>query len=152
MRFRVQWLGVLALVALGSGLLWQVTSTAEVSAQGRVVTIHDNDAPSPAPPLNLFDPRQAQWRFNPDHVQVRQGESIVFRSQNGNDHPHTVTDLLRTSSPQVIPVSFTAGTRFDSGLIQPGGSWPLPTGLAAGHYPYVCRLHPWMTGVITVTQ
>jgi plastocyanin len=35
----------------------------------------------------------------------------------------------------------------------PGNSWSLDTsGLAAGHYGYYCRLHPWMVGSLTVVE
>lgn len=38
---------------------------------------------------------------------------------------------------------------FDSGSVAPGGSYTLP-GLPPGRYPYQCRLHPIMRGVVTV--
>jgi plastocyanin len=150
-----RWLGGAVLLALCSGLVWQGT-TEGVSAQGRVVTIHDNDAPSPQVG---FDPRQAQWRYNPDHVEVRRGESVTFRSQPNNAHDHTVTQYVRTSPPFPDPVQLQAGlpVGFDSSptretLIPPGGSWTLQTaGLNPGLYAYLCKLHPWMQGVITVT-
>jgi plastocyanin len=148
--WRMRWLGLVplvALVALVAVLLSQATG-GEVAAQGRRVTIQDNKAPSPA---QGFDPAQGRWQFNPTNVEVTRGERIEFQSPPGNDHPHTVTNLARTSSPTALPVSFVAGNLFDSGLIQPGGSWTLDTSaLAVGHYPYVCRLHPWMTGEVTV--
>jgi hypothetical protein len=40
---------------------------------------------------------------------------------------------------------------FDSGLMLPNGTFALP-GLAPGRYPYLCRIHPIMRGVITVTD
>jgi plastocyanin len=40
---------------------------------------------------------------------------------------------------------------FDSGLMLPTGTFALP-GLAPGQYPYICRIHPIMRGVITVTE
>jgi plastocyanin len=38
---------------------------------------------------------------------------------------------------------------FDSGAVAPGANYTLP-GLPPGQYPYQCRLHPIMRGVITV--
>ena len=40
---------------------------------------------------------------------------------------------------------------FDSGLMLSNGTFALP-GLAPGRYPYLCRIHPIMRGVITVTD
>lgn len=37
---------------------------------------------------------------------------------------------------------------FDSGAVPPDGSYELP-GLPPGDYPYFCRLHPIMRGVLT---
>ena len=147
MRVHFRWLGLVPVLVLAAAALWQATSGG-VSAQGRHVTIQDNNAPSPQ---QGFDPAQGRWQFNPTNILVTRGEPVVFNSPPSNIHPHTVTDLLRTSPPTTLPVSFTAGTRFDSGLIQPGNPFSLDTGpLPAGNYPYVCRLHPWMTGEITV--
>jgi len=144
-RMRLLWLG--PLVALTAVVLMQATG-GQAAADGRQVIIKDNDAPSPQ---QGFDPEQGDWRFIQTNVEVARGERVVFRSLPGNDHPHTATNLARTSPPTTLPVSFVAGTIFDSGLIQPGASWTLDTsGLAPGHYPYVCRLHPWMTGEVTV--
>jgi plastocyanin len=40
---------------------------------------------------------------------------------------------------------------FDSGMLAPDGSYELP-GLPPGTYPYVCRLHPIMRGILIVQE
>jgi plastocyanin len=40
---------------------------------------------------------------------------------------------------------------FDSGTVAPDGSYELP-GLPPGTYPYVCRLHPIMRGLLVVQE
>jgi plastocyanin len=51
----------------------------------------------------------------------------------------------------VVPVSFLAGNLFDLGLLQPGQSFTLDAStLAPGNYAYLCRLHPWMNGELTI--
>jgi len=147
MRFRMHWLGLVVVVGVAAVLLSLATS-GEVAADGRHVVIKDNDAPSP---LQGFDPRQGRWQFNPTNIEVARGEPVVFQSPPSNDHPHTVTNLARTSAPTTVPVSFLAGNLFDSGLLQPGDIYTLNTGtLAPGNYAFLCRLHPWMNGEITV--
>jgi plastocyanin len=153
MRFRARWLGVVPLVVLGAVLVGGQATSAGVSAQGRrTVTIHDNNAPSPAPPQNLFAPAQGRWQFNPTNLEVRRGEPIVFQSPPGNTHEHTVTSLVRVGSPFAVPVQLQGGTLFDSPLIQPGESFTLSTApLAPGNYAYICKLHIWMNGEFTVS-
>ena len=147
MHSRICRLALVSLLAFAVTALWQVNG-GEVSAQGRHVTIQDNNAPAPR---DAFDPDQGRWRFNPANVEVERGEQVVFKSPPGNDHPHTVTNLRRIGGPDPVPVTFRAGEIFDSGRIEPGESWTLETGgLAPGHYPYLCRLHPWMSGEVTV--
>ena len=147
MRYRMRWPGLVALAGAAAVLLSLATS-GEVAAAGGHVVIKDNDAPTPQ--LG-FEPRQGRWQFNPTNIEVTRGEPVVFNSPSSNDHPHTVTNLARTGAPTVVPVSFVAGNIFDSGLIQPGGSFTLDTStLAPGNYAYLCRLHPWMNGEITV--
>jgi len=40
---------------------------------------------------------------------------------------------------------------FDTGIVLPNNAFTLP-GLTPGRYPYVCRIHPIMHGVIIVTD
>jgi plastocyanin len=168
MRSRWRWAGLVPLVALAAGVGWQVTTTnASVNAQSHHVTIKDNNAITPQ---QGFDPAQARWEYNPDRLIVRQGEQVVFQSPPGNVHPHTVTSYVRVGPP-FPPPPFTPpnngeptirlGTVFDSSppvlppaepdLIEPGEVWTLNTaGIPQGNYGYLCKLHPWMNGEITI--
>jgi len=40
---------------------------------------------------------------------------------------------------------------FDSGAVDPDGSYTIPS-LPPGRYPYQCRIHPIMRGLIIVTE
>src|SRR5262249_14603280 len=129
MRLNARWLAVVPLVVLVAVLVGQVTSS-RVSAQGRVVTMHDNNAPSPAPPQNLFDPAQGRWRFDGGNVGVGGGEQMVFQSRRGTHHGHTVTSLVGVGGPFPAPVQLRGGTLFASSptntaVIQPGQSFTL---------------------------
>jgi plastocyanin len=114
-----------------------------------VVTIFDNAASGMG-----FNRDQAFWGFGPYHVEARQGATVAFYNPDTNAHPHTVTSLVREGSPFANRVA--VGSLFDSSpnqadLIAPGGAFRLDTSrLAPGQYPYFCKLHPWMTGFVTV--
>lgn len=40
---------------------------------------------------------------------------------------------------------------FDSGAVEPGGTYTIPS-LPPGRYPYQCRIHPIMRGMIIVAD
>ncbi len=44
-----------------------------------------------------------------------------------------------------------ASCLFDSGTVPPGSQFTIP-GLPAGRYPYYCRIHPIMRGMLVVTD
>jgi plastocyanin len=158
MRYRMRWPGLVTLVGAAAVLL-SLSTGGEAAAADRHVTIEDNKAPSPK---DAFDPQQGRWQFNPNNVEVKRGERIVFNNPPGRNHPHTVTSLQRQGGPNPPPPkvpgdpptqTFAIGTAFESGLIEPGNSFAVETGsLAQGHYLYFCRLHPWMSGELTVVE
>lgn len=75
--------------------------------------------------------------YNPDVVTVSKADVIEWT--NNDNVIHTVTS------------SVDFGDTFDSDLISAGAKWSLNTeNLAAGEYEYLCTVHPFMTGKITV--
>jgi plastocyanin len=79
---------------------------------------------------------------NPD-VTIDQGEHVTFF--NGDlidEHSVTATGTGRDGRPL-----------FDSGVIRPGAEAPVVgvESLSSGSYPFVCTVHPFMHGTITVT-
>lgn len=74
------------------------------------------------------------FAFSPKSLTVKKGAKIVFT--NSDSPPHTVT---------------ADGGAFDSGTIQPGGTYALDTStLAAGTYAFHCAIHPMMHGTLIV--
>jgi plastocyanin len=71
-------------------------------------------------------------RFDPQHLTVRVGDTIVWI--NHDPFPHTVTAV---------------GKLFDSHEIAAGGSWKY-TARKAGVFAYACTLHPTMLGTLRV--
>lgn len=73
--------------------------------------------------------------FRPDLTRIEPGDTVTWTMLDGS--PHTVT--AQPSSP--VP--------FDSGELLPGQRYSF-TFAAAGRYPYLCDLHPFMKGVVQV--
>ena len=73
--------------------------------------------------------------FDPAEVTVKAGTTITWT--NSDDLPHTVT---KEDGP---------GGEFDSGNIEPGGTFEL-TADVPGTTDYVCTIHPGQAGSFTV--
>lgn len=76
--------------------------------------------------------------YYPASAKVPAGAPIRWGNPTGS--PHTITH------DGCVEGGLCA---FDSGLVPPNGSYTTP-GLAPGRYPYQCRLHPIMRGVLIV--
>lgn len=95
----------------------------------------------------------------PKVIYVNEGDTVNF-TNGAKITPHTVTFL--TGSPPLSPqdpksliptnpsgVQWDGKTLLNSGLFEPGQSYGI-TFTASGAYPYVCILHPLMTGTVVV--
>jgi len=81
---------------------------------------------------------QGNPSFMPGAVSVAKGDIIEWK--NNDKVPHTVT-----SAPD-------GGAIWDSGIISAGKTFRLDTSkLNATEYDYLCTVHPFMTGKITIT-
>ena len=72
-------------------------------------------------------------RFIPQRLELRPGDTVVWR--NKDPFPHTATAA--------------GGGGPASPAIAPGGSWTF-TATRRGQYPYLCTLHRTMTGTLVV--
>ena len=79
--------------------------------------------------------------FVPKSATVSSGASIRWDNPTATEHTITHLDCLKDST----------ACAFDSGLVLPNGTFTVP-GLAPGRYPYLCRIHPIMHGIIIVTD
>ena len=80
---------------------------------------------------------EGQIFYDPQNVSVMKETTVLWT--NNDEVTHTVTSSL------------DFGETFDSGLMDAGGVFQLDTtNLALGAYEYLCIVHPWMTGSITV--
>ena len=79
--------------------------------------------------------------YRPGNVIVVQGTKVTWH--NDDVMAHTVTSGK--------PSDDLTGTVFDSNLIPSGQSFEFVF-RDIGSYHYYCQLHPWMTGIVTVTS
>ncbi|MBI5317295.1 MAG: hypothetical protein HZB34_15145 [Nitrospirae bacterium] len=79
--------------------------------------------------------------FVPKSATVASGAPIRWDNPTATEHTITHVDCLKEPT----------ACAFDSGLVLPNGSFTVP-GLAPGRYPYLCRIHPIMHGIIIVTD
>lgn len=113
-----------------------------------------------------IDPRTGEWGYAPYHLTVTRGDQVSFTNPAGNFRPHDVVSFSRGGTSD--EPTWEVGAKFSSGtastqLLRPEGAtlpqssepapstWVLDTStLNPDHYTYICTLHPWMTGTITV--
>jgi plastocyanin len=74
------------------------------------------------------------WAFSPSTLDVRVGDTVVFRNAGAMQHTATAD----------------AGS-FDSGMIDGGATWSKRFD-SIGAFAYHCTPHPWMKGVIRVSE
>ena len=79
--------------------------------------------------------------FVPKSATVPRGAPITWDNPTATDHTITHVGCLQAGST----------CAFDSGVVRPSGNFTL-SGLASGQYPYLCRIHPIMYGIVTVTD
>jgi plastocyanin len=79
--------------------------------------------------------------FVPKSATVSSGAPIRWDNPTPTEHTITHTGCLEDGE----------ACAFDSGIILPNDSFTVP-GLAPGRYPYICRVHPIMHGIVTVTD
>ncbi len=94
-------------------------------------------------PAGAWNPANAATAYLPGDLVVPAGTTITWR--NDDTVVHTVT------SGPVRDNRATPDGRFDSGDIDPGGSFSR-TFDEPGRYPYHCAPHPWMAARIVVTN
>ena len=107
------------------------TIRAGVTVMGLLLLSCSRSAPVPAPQPKTHTIVIDGMRFEPADLTVHPGDTIVW--MNKDLFAHTAT----------------AEGGFDSGQIDPGGSWRL-TLQTPGDTPYLCSLHPTMKALVRV--
>lgn len=79
--------------------------------------------------------------FAPSKAITTSGNPIRWDNPTPTDHTVTHNGCIEDGTSCL----------FDSGIIPPGEQFSIP-GLPPGRYPYHCRIHPIMRGILTVTE
>jgi LPXTG-motif cell wall-anchored protein len=112
----------------GFGAVWMITRTGAGGAPAAV--------PQPqvtGQRVDIVDTRDTPetWGYTPPTLTVQVGETVTWVNTGLN--PHSAT-----------------GSTFDTDVFDPGQARSV-TFDQAGSYAYICKPHPWMTGVVQVT-
>lgn len=80
--------------------------------------------------------------WGPSEITIEPGTTVVWVNMDISNHTVTSGDVRDPNTWAKI---------FDSGfsLIKPSEQWEF-TFTEPGQYPYFCRLHPWMYGIVIV--
>lgn len=90
-------------------------------------------------PVGASVPTNGQF-YEPNNLDTSVGSMVTW--VNDDTASHTVTSgIVENNRP-------TPDGSFDSGIINPGDSFPFVFD-KAGEYPYYCTIHPFMTGKVT---
>ncbi len=82
---------------------------------------------------------KANLCYDPPNVTIFVGGDIIWR--NDDFSPHTVTSGIALTGPDNI---------FNSGLIKAGQTFSFRFD-SSGEFKYFCMIHPWATGMVTVS-
>lgn len=93
------------------------------------------------PPYTQIIMEDGSPYFVPVMATIASGSPIRWDNPTPTHHTVTHNACVDESAP----------CAFDSGTVPPGETYTLP-GLPPGRYPYHCRIHPIMRGVLTVTE
>lgn len=93
------------------------------------------------PPYTQIVIEDSSPYFVPVTATIASGSPIRWENPTPTHHTITHNACVDNSAP----------CAFDSGTVAPGETYTLP-GLPPGRYPYHCRIHPIMRGVLTVTD
>jgi len=111
------------------------------SFQGANAATYDINMPSgsASPDAPFFWQNEKTGQATGD-IEILVGDTIIWK--NGDQAKHTITSGTMEGGPD----GKFGGTDF----LAPGQFYKF-TFTEKGRYPYFCLIHPWMTGVVTVT-
>ena len=114
-----------------------VLAVSEITATGVAAPTQPPTTTSPGSNKAALHIIIKNFAFLPAHATVTAGEQIVVKNEDSVAHTFTATG--------------SAAGKFTTGPIVPGQSRTVTRPATAGAYPFFCMIHPFMTGVLTVS-
>ena len=144
--------GVILLVFVSIGFLLNVSNVPffsygqEQQSRDRDITIPKGSA-NPEVDVTNLSPRQ--W-YDPREISINVNDTIKWT--NNDTEPHTVTSGVGGGLNSLLSNSQgKPNGLFDSGLFGPGKSILMKFN-QSGTFSYFCTVHPWMEGVVHVSN
>lgn len=132
----VRGIGSRSLSVLGSATLLLALTGCSDSGSGGSGSTASATAPASSPAggggADRIDIKN--FAFNPSSLTVAPGAVVTVT--NSDSTTHTVTA--------------TGAKAFDTGGVSPGKTTTFTAPTKAGSYPYICTIHPFMKGTLTV--
>jgi plastocyanin len=102
--------------------------------------------------LNPQDGGHNAWRFGPDHLGLRSGQTITAINTGGETHTFTEVAAFGTGIVPFLDAALPPGTPpaqpvGDLGFMAAGDTLELDP-LSPGTHLYECLIHPWMQAVV----
>ncbi|MFD9686623.1 cupredoxin domain-containing protein [Kitasatospora sp. NPDC059146] len=111
-----------------------VTSPAQVSSAATSPAQSSGAATTPAQgSTGALQVIIKNFAFSPATLTVKAGQTVTVMNQDSTAHTLTASDKS-----------------FDTGTIQPGASATFTAPQQTGDHPYICTIHPFMHGTLTV--
>ena len=103
--------------------------------------------------LNPKDGGHNAWRFGPDHLSLKSGQSLTAINTGGEFHTFTEVSSFGTGLVPFLDAALPPGTPpavpvGDLGAMPAGSTLELGT-RAPGTYLFECLIHPWMRATVT---
>jgi plastocyanin len=124
-------IGLVCVVAIAAGCSSDSKSKASTSSSSSASGAASSSSGAPAASGNEITIKD--FKFGPDTLSVKVGDTVTFKNADGQQHTAT---------------SDNSGD-FDAGAVDPGGSKQV-TFAKAGTFTFHCSFHPFMHGTIEV--
>jgi plastocyanin len=102
--------------------------------------------------LNPRDGGHNAWRFGPDHLRLKSGQTITAINNGGEVHTFTEVAAFGTGFVPPLNAALPPGTPpavpvGDLGFMAPGDRLAVGP-LSPGTYLFECLIHPWMQATV----
>jgi plastocyanin len=125
-------IGIIVVIVAVGGVIFAMNHKPDTAT----MNMNAKNNPSSSPAQSTDKVTISNFAFSPANITVKKGTTVTWTNQDSVGHTVTETDS------QTGPASST---------LSKGQSYSF-TFNAAGTFKYDCSIHPYMTGIVTVTD